>query len=364
METPADSQAGQSSSLDEKPEISPPRQDKRTRDTNQKETNMDGVLEKPEQKPVGTHQSDSPRNLTADLQGLNLRTLSSDSAESSELESFPPQTNWSQQPLQPQPSLPTPSSASGTTPINPPSTSSGTQVNIPPSIPKPTTYIPKPTQDYILTTSLPPHRSTSPTMKLLILDLNGTLLYRPRNPAIDRDSDMLQASMTPTLRPHLQEFMSYIFKHFKVMFWSSATPRNVNSMITATTTPEQRAKIIATWARDTLGLSPEEYNKKSITFKDLQKVFADKDIRKASQGEEGWDVGSTILLDDSVIKASFQLYNHVCVPEFVGGDQDDALWQVTGYLEELRYQSHVARFIKQNPFKLGDGWNGMCMGLV
>ena len=74
-----------------------------------------------------------------------------------------------------------------------------------------------------------------------------------------------------------------------------------------------------------------------------------------------WDIGSTILLDDSVVKASFQPNNHVCVPECVGGEQDNALWQVAGYLEELRYQRYVARFIKQNPFRMGEGWNGVCI---
>src|SRR5438046_5104976 len=117
---------------------------------------------------------------------------------------------------------------------------------------------------------------------------------------------MREASIAPILRPYLQEFMSYIFNNSKVMFWSSATPQNVNYMIAATTTPQQRPKLIATWARDTLGLSREDYNKKSITFKDLQKIFADKDIRRASNAPGGWDVGNTILLDDSVIKASFQ----------------------------------------------------------
>jgi TFIIF-interacting CTD phosphatase-like protein len=219
--------------------------------------------------------------------------------------------------------------------------------------PSSTIGMPEPTEDYILATSFHPHRSTSPTTKLLILDLNGTLVYRPRNPAKDRDLDMLQVSMTPILRPHLEEFMTYIFEHFKVMFWSSATPRNVQSMIAATTTPEQRSKVIAIWARDTLDLSPEDYNKKSVTFKDLRKVFVDKDIANASEKEVGWNIESTILLDDSAKKASYQPYNHVCVPEFVNNEQDDALKHVVGYLEELRHQDHVARFIKQKPFKMG-----------
>ena len=65
--------------------------------------------------------------------------------------------------------------------------------------------------------------------------------------------------------------------------------------------------------------------------KDLQQVFADSGIRKTAEESGDWDIGSIILLDDSVIKALFQPNNHVCVTEFVGGEQDTALWQVAGY---------------------------------
>jgi hypothetical protein len=155
------------------------------------------------------------------------------------------------------------------------------------------------------------------------------------------------------------------------MFWSSATPVNVNAMINAITTTAQRDAVVATWARDTLGLTPFEYNRKVTTLKDLRKVFGD--VKLAKMGKGGWDIGNTILLDDSVLKASYQPYNHVCVPEYVaswtceGGvyrdldTRDDALWQVAGYLDELRYQGHVARYIKQSPFGLGDGWRGTCL---
>jgi NLI interacting factor-like phosphatase len=267
---------------------------------------------------------------------------------------------WSPQQFpQQQYPLPTPS-ASGTIRIDtPPSTIPTSSI--------PEFHNPKPTPDYILTTSVPPYRLENPTTKLLILDLNGTLLHRPRHPDKERNMDMRQSSITPVLRPHLAEFLSYIFRNFKIMFWSSAKPHNVNSMIAATLSPEQREQVLAIWARDTLGLSREEYDQKSITIKDLRKVFKSNlggGSKKKSVGQ--WDVGNTILLDDSVIKASFQPYNHVCIPEFGGneeGMQDDALWQVAGYLEELRYQGHVSRFIKQNPFRLGDGWNGTCMSL-
>jgi len=212
----------------------------------------------------------------------------------------------------------------------------------------------EPCQDYILNASLPPFRLENPTPKLLILDLNGTLLHRPRNRTLELNTHMRKASKHPVLRPHLREFMVYIFQHFQVMFWSSAKPHNVKAMINAATTPEQRDEIIAVWDRSRFGLSASEYNARSITIKDLELVFRDTELR----GKKGrWDASNTVLLDDSMLKAAYQPYNHVCIPEFVpfswGGERDEALREIAGYLEELRYQGHVARFIKQRPFQIG-----------
>lgn len=271
------------------------------------------------------------------------------------------------QPRQSQAPFPQPSS-SGTVYL----TASSPPFKNPPEEVNPLAHIPEPTQDYILSTSLPPYRLETPNTKLLILDLNGTLLYRRRHSGRDRNMDMRRSSQKPLLRPHLAEFMDYIFRHFKIMFWSSATPRNVHAMISAATTDSQRTQIVTIWDRQSLGLSSSAYRSKSITFKDLNKVFTDESLRV----DGAWDISNTILLDDSVIKASNQPYNHVCVPEFlverehwekeaegVGGWKDDVLWQVAGYLDELRYQGHVARFIKQSPFRVGDGWDGKCLNL-
>ena len=176
------------------------------------------------------------------------------------------------------------------------------------------------------------------------------------------------------------------------MIWSSAQPKNVNSMIDAVMNRRQKKMLLDIWARDTLGLSQEEYNKKSVVFKDLERVFkrqpgqtrkknsqkvametsgglvdvmddVQEDVAEEEEGRQTrWDITNTILLDDSLVKASLQPYNHIYIPEFMGlqngGDQDDALQQVIGYLEELRYQGNVARFIKQRQFSIGDGWDG------
>lgn len=207
-----------------------------------------------------------------------------------------------------------------------------------------------PTPEYLETASLPPHRLPHPTPKLLILDLNGTLLFRPRNHKVNRIVDMRASSAKPVLRPYLREFTTYIFEHFHVMFWSSATPRNVHAMINAATTESQRKLIVASWARDTLGLTPEEYHRKSPCVKDLEKVFRDGVIRKRGLV---WDESNTILIDDSLVKAALQPFNHIYIPEFLGDiERDNVLYQIIIYLEGLRYQGHVARFIKESPFRV------------
>ena len=126
---------------------------------------------------------------------------------------------------------------------------------------------------------------------------------------------MRTASQKPILHPHLTEFITYVFRHYRVMIWPSATPCNVHVMIAAVTTPTQCAQLVGIWARDTLGLSEKDCNKKVIIFKDLCKVFEDVKLVMGGKWGEKWDVSNVVLLVDSVVKASYQPYNHVCVPE-------------------------------------------------
>ncbi len=106
--------------------------------------------------------------------------------------------------------------------------------------------------------------------KLLILDLNGTLLVRTTRG-------------TPYPRPFMPNFRDYLFhketrKWLDVMVWSSAQPFNVDKMVRrcffssssntslhgaepapVATGDEWEGKLLAVWARDTLGLSSHAY---------------------------------------------------------------------------------------------------------
>ena len=128
--------------------------------------------------------------------------------------------------------------------------------------------------------------------------------------------------------------------------------------------PSQRKRLLGQWGRDTLDLTPAQYKAHVKVYKRLERIWNDNEIQSFHPGfgKGGkWGQHNTLLLDDSVFKASAQPFNHVEVPEFVKSREakdgkDGVLAQVTGYLEEARRWSDVSAFVKGRKFEINDGW--------
>ena len=76
--------------------------------------------------------------------------------------------------------------------------------------------------------------------KLLVLDLNGFLVYRRRieatpsdrhKPQPTRPHDKQEGGFRVWVRPHAKTFLAYLLKHFHVAVWSSAQLRNVMPLL-------------------------------------------------------------------------------------------------------------------------------------
>ena len=67
-----------------------------------------------------------------------------------------------------------------------------------------------------------------------------------------------------------------------------------------------------------------------------------------------WDQTNTVLVDDSAEKGRSEPHNILQIPEFSGLQNEPAnvLPQVHDYLNQLSYQVDIARYMRQNPFKL------------
>ena len=209
---------------------------------------------------------------------------------------------------------------------------------------------PIPTAEYLSIAALSPQLAPRPQRLLLVLDLNGTLIYRQR------------ASSKYSPRPSLQPFLDYCFANHSVMIWSSATPSNVSAVCAQVFSLERRRKLLGEWGRDTLDLSNVEYYAKTQVYKRLDRIWDGVALRNSHpDAERGgrWGPANTLLLDDSVLKAQAQPYNLVEVPEFTRpgqhGQQEESqevLGQVVAYLEEARSYENVSAFVRAKRFAI------------
>lgn len=81
-------------------------------------------------------------------------------------------------------------------------------------------HLPAPAPDapYLSLASIPPVPLQTPQRLLLVLDLNGTLIHRPRR----------ASNYHP--RPFLHEFLAYCLANHSLLVWSSAIPSNVSAI--------------------------------------------------------------------------------------------------------------------------------------
>lgn len=246
--------------------------------------------------------------------------------------------------------------------------------------------VPEPTPTYLRQAGLNPSRLSQPRTILVVMDLNGTLLFRP-----DRTKPRSFVE-----RPFACRFMQYCIDTFKVVVWSSARPLNVGIMceqllggpvppddnnasnISAgpgvgalrnsdEATRSYRDRLVAVWARDRFGLTPSDYNSRVQCYKRLESLWADPVVRAshpdAARGGR-WDQSNTILVDDSVEKARSEPHNLLCIPEFAGDPATESateaglvLPQVHDYLNELSWQVDISQYVRANPFRLSGDYS-------
>ena len=177
---------------------------------------------------------------------------------------------------------------------------------------------------------------------LVVLDLNGTILYRKKRANF-------------IARPRMNEFLRYLLKNHKVMIWSSAMPDNVDSMCKEILTKPEYEGLVAIWARDKLRLLPHAYNSNVQVYKQLSWIWENKSIQSSHPDPTSvWSQENTVLIDDSMEKAASEPHNLIQLEEFKGREKQrevDVLGQIVSYLETLRSQRDVSAYVRLEPFK-------------
>ncbi|KAF8641652.1 hypothetical protein AX16_009878 [Volvariella volvacea WC 439] len=237
-----------------------------------------------------------------------------------------------------------------------------------------------PSSEYLEIANSPSTTLDDPTQsrKLLILDLNGTLVLRAphvprswRNRAsghqqhANPEDDPTHPYNNPTAprplrtvypRPYLGTFVEFLLhpntkQWLDTMVWSSAQPHSVADMVEKSF-GRRKDELKVIWARDTLGLAEKDYNRKIQTTKDLEKPWTQLNLPSTDTQPSSSDTlsttqtkhsaKSTMLLDDSPLKAHLQPWNHVCIREYIAG-LHTADVQLANLEEERRQATNPAK---------------------
>ncbi|PYI10820.1 HAD-like protein [Aspergillus sclerotiicarbonarius CBS 121057] len=210
---------------------------------------------------------------------------------------------------------------------------------------------PMPTKAYLDQSSQPPKRNSWPQPLLIILDLNGTLVHRK-----DR-------SLPPRIqkRAGLEDFIKTLMKRYKVMIWSSARPPTVDGVCRQLFLNKSRTRLVAEWSRTHFNLPKKQYNAKIQVYKTLGTVWADEGVQTSYPNRRDlnalvpdtfqktrWDQTNTILIDDTIVKASSEPHNLLEIPTFdetAGPEDATTLAKVLRVLEELAKYDDVSQVL-------------------
>ncbi|KAL3457810.1 NLI interacting factor-like phosphatase-domain-containing protein [Aspergillus heterothallicus] len=216
---------------------------------------------------------------------------------------------------------------------------------------------PSATEKYLYQSSLMPISVSTPRPLLVILDLNGTLIFRKTRkypPSFSR-------------RVGLDEFLATLVEKYKVMIWSSSQPQTVDAVCQRLFPEPKRTELVAEWGRDKLGLSEFQYKNKTQVYKTLDTVWSSNEVQasypqfnappEASSNASAsacWDQTNTILIDDSKLKAVSEPYNLIEIPEFTnaqGVDETFIFPKVLQLLEILAKCDDVSKMLRVWDFK-------------
>ena len=169
--------------------------------------------------------------------------------------------------------------------------------------------------------------------KLLILDLDETLVFSTREP-IDREPDfMVVGCYHAYKRPYLNNFLDYCFTRFRVAVWTSSSEDYAEAVVENVF--EQKPFFLWARGRCTLRVDPE--TREYYWVKNLQKLK-----------RKGYRLESILIIDDSPEKLQKNYGNHIRISPYFGRTDDDELLLLMQYLEMIRDCDNVRNLEKRD----------------
>lgn len=175
-----------------------------------------------------------------------------------------------------------------------------------------------------------------PKDKLLILDLDETLIYATEQP-LDYPPDFQVGPFLVYKRPFVSDFLTVCQDWFEVAVWTSASPSYAAGIVDALF-PYAPSFV---WASDrcTQAYDPE-----------CGEHYSVKNLRKVKQ--RGYRLEQIIVVDDTAEKHQQNYGNLVRVSKWTGNLEDTELLLLLSYLEKLRTAENI-RTVEKRQWRSG-----------
>jgi RNA polymerase II subunit A small phosphatase-like protein len=171
--------------------------------------------------------------------------------------------------------------------------------------------------------------------KLLILDLDETLIFGTPEP-MDRGVDFMVTDQYYIYkRPHLSKFLSYCLGSFSVAVWTSST-KDYAEVVVQNIFREQFQQLQFLWARERCTRQFDPEIKESYWVKNLRKLK-----------NKGYRLESVLIVDDSPKKLQKNYGNHIHVSPYLGAIEDNELLLLIQYLEMIKDCANVRTIEKR-----------------
>lgn len=168
--------------------------------------------------------------------------------------------------------------------------------------------------------------------KLLILDIDGTLIHTEKYPHDDdvenNKYDFSNYEFVYYKRPHLDKFLSWCLNKFEVAIWTAASLDYASFVIENLFQDSSQLKFIFTSLQTTNTYNAETSERRTI--KNLKKIK-----------NKGYNLEKVIIVDDTASTFCKNYGNAIKINPYFGSDSDNELEYLMIYLNWLSEQPNV-----------------------
>jgi carboxy-terminal domain RNA polymerase II polypeptide A small phosphatase len=177
-------------------------------------------------------------------------------------------------------------------------------------------------------------------IKLIIFDIDGTLVDTAKEGTHNINVGY-NIIMKTSSRPGIKELMEYCFNNYDVGFYTAASRDYATEILKLFLTDQQFQSIKFIKDNDncsklSLNMNDSGFSYDYFVYKPLHKIW-----KKSYARNNGWNKNNTLIIEDSPSTCIKNYGNAIYVPSYVYGRNDDVLFKLIDYVQELNLKGNV-----------------------